>query len=148
MSTDTLFHRYQVMAASDDLRVRALAERQLARLQRGARPGNPDRVSDLSRWAHVPLLDLWATAGNVHYEVAGGRYESGHQPAHGSRSGRCVSIDPTKAMWFCRSCRIGGGVVAAVVSLRGVSATAAARWLEARYGPPPGRRRRIWEVVL
>lgn len=52
-----------------------------------------------SRWVHVPLADLFAATGNPLYPRNGDHLETGHEPVHGSKSGRCVFIDPGKGRW-------------------------------------------------
>lgn len=120
---------------------RAVAQRQLAQLERAT---NRPAASKLppSRWAHVPLGELFEQVGNRLHRRADGRFECGHEPVHSSKSGRCVLIDPTAGRWYCRSCRRGGDAATLVMQLRGWTYRQAAAWLAARYGPPaePGSR--------
>ena len=96
-------------------------------------------------WAHVPLAELFS-AYNTVQRAAGGRLECGHEPVHTSSSGCCVTIDPVRGLWYCRSCHAGGGAVQALMSLEGLEGRAgyreAARLLSARYGAPQHRSRR------
>ena len=119
-----------------------VSRRQAARLARKAAPVDQPR-GRTSPWAHVKLADLFRETGNVVHAVPGGEgLECGHQPFHGSRSGRCVRIDPKRGLWFCRSCRAGGDAVAFWMARTGLSRTIAARQLAERFGPPAARRRR------
>src|SRR5438067_304495 len=72
-----------------------------------------------SRWTNIPLIELFAEQGNRIRERSDGRLESGHEPFHSSRSGRCVLIDKTAGIWFCRSCRHGGDAATLIKRLRG-----------------------------
>lgn len=134
-------------AGGDPVR-REVARRQLARLAtEGA--GRPTGRAP-SRWAHVPLADLFGQAGNTAGRRGDGTAECGHEPFHGSRSGRCVTIDEARGLWYCRSCRRGGDAARLVTDLHGCSYRRAAEWLEARYGAPAGttvRRRPVPEWV-
>src|SRR5439155_799434 len=89
-----------------------------------------------SRWAHVPLTTLFEEQGNRLFPRPGGLYESGHEPMHGSKSGRCVFIEPAAGRWWCRSCRQGGDAASFVMTLNGWNYARAARWLTERYGSP------------
>jgi hypothetical protein len=103
-----------------------------------------------SRWAHVPLAELFREAGNPIHVRANGVIETGHEPIHGSQSGRCVEIDSLKGLWWCRGCRQGGDAITLVKQLRGCSAQEAARELTARFGPPAGARspKRVITVIV
>src|SRR5262245_3032837 len=83
------------------------------------------------------LSQLFADAGNTLRPTATG-FRSGHEPVHSSSSGECVSIDPAKAVWYCHSCQQGGDVVAAVMSLQGLSRVEAEALVQAQSGPSPG----------
>lgn len=123
-------------------RVDPVARRQLAKLNK--KPGRSFSRRDGGRpWGHVPILDLFEQAGNRVHVRPGGRAECGHEPIHGSTSGRCVTIDPDRGIWYCRSCRTGGDVVRLAMQTQGVSGAAAVKWLVARYGPPAHRRGRL-----
>jgi hypothetical protein len=89
-----------------------------------------------SRWAHVPLAQLFAAAGNCLYERGNGTIECAHEPLHSSKGGRCVSINPTTGLWWCRGCRRGGDAATFLIDLTGCSTTAAAAQLTQAYGPP------------
>jgi hypothetical protein len=130
---------YRARAASTpDPLDRTVARRQLARLERAARLGRDAAASVLppSRWRHVPLGELFEQAGNRLRQRSNGLLEYGHEPVHGSKSGRCVLVDPTTGRWYCRSCRRGGDAIDALRSLRGWTYRQAAAWLAERYGPP------------
>jgi len=83
------------------------------------------------------LSQLFADTGNTLRATATG-FRSGHEPVHTSSSGDCVSIDPAKGVWFCFSCQQGGDVVAAVMSLQGLSRVEAEALVQAQSGPAPG----------
>jgi CHC2 zinc finger len=123
--------RYQQLAQSSDRRLRLVAERQLARLQRRD-PRSPSALR--SSWVHVPLVDLFAQAGNALSPKSNGHVETGHEPMHGSRSGRCVLIDPKRGIWWCRSCRRGGDAASFLMALRGWDYRRAAEHLRWQYG--------------
>jgi hypothetical protein len=126
-----------VALAGADPVAREVAARQLARLRSSGRRGSPR--STPSRWRHVPLAELFAEQANRVHHRSDGMLESGHEPVHASRSGRCVLIDPGLGRWWCRSCRKSGDAARLVMELRGCSYAPAAAWLAGRYGPPPGR---------
>jgi hypothetical protein len=119
------------------------------RSQRSSAKGRqPSRQS--SRWADVPLAELFRQAGNPIHVRANGVIETGHEPVHASQSGRCVEIDAVRGLWWCRGCRQGGDAVTLVKQMRGSSAQEAARELTARFGPPAGARspKRVITVVV
>ncbi|MBI3977163.1 MAG: hypothetical protein HY331_03150 [Chloroflexi bacterium] len=142
MQTD-LIARYRAAAHDDDPAVRAVARRQLVRLIHVPTPAATDErpAYPPSRWVHVPLADLFAAQGNRLY-MRGDRIETGHEPLHSSKSGRCVWIDPTAGRWWCRSCRRRGDAITYIQELHGSTYTGAAQWLTERYGPPAGESRR------
>ena len=80
-----------------------------------------------------PLVTLFQEAGNT-LHANGSGFKTGHEPVHGSKSGQCVKIDPEKAVWYCFSCQRGGDIVAAVMSLQGISRSAAIAVLKERFG--------------
>jgi hypothetical protein len=114
---------------------REVARRQAARLvrvrSRASRPTNRP-----SRWAHVPLAELFAQAGNRLYTRGSGLVECGHEPIHTSRGGRCVEIDSTTGLLWCRSCREGGDAVSFVLAVQGCTREEAEAVLFLQYGPP------------
>ena len=138
--------RYRTERASPNPTTQEVARRQLVRLMRGHRPAN-DAAPQPSPWAHVPLTDLFAEQGNRVHHRNDGRLESGHEPVHASKSGRCVLIDPTAGRWWCRSCHTSGDAAGLVMSLHGWPYGQAAAWLALRYDrparPSPRRRRRV-----
>jgi hypothetical protein len=83
---------------------------------------------------------LFTEAGNPLSYRADGLIDTGHEPFHSSRSGRCVFIDPVTGFWWCRACRKGGDAVTLVRLLRGCGYADAAAQLATRFGPPPGMR--------
>ena len=116
--------------------------RQQARLERKA----ADRGLPRGRrrpWAHVTLAELFREAGNVVHETSHDReLETGHQPFHGSKSGRSVRIDTASGLWYCRGCRRGGDALTYWMARYGLSRTNAAEQLAARYGAPRATRPR------
>ena len=145
-----LADRYRRMLAEADPLIRELARRQLGRL--GARRLRASVPVAPSRWAHVPLADLFAEQGNRLHRRGDGRAETGHEPIHASRSGRCVLIDPLLGRWWCRSCRRSGDAARLVMDLRGCSYRQAAARLAAEHGPPRDSRpdwgRRAFVAVI
>jgi hypothetical protein len=124
-----------VRAAMDATDIAAEVERrQRARLKRAPGPGPKP-----SPWTHVPLADLFAQAGNRVHRRGDGLAESGHEPFHGSKSGRCVLIDPATGRWWCRSCRTSGDAARLLMDLRGCSYSQAETWMARHYGPPADR---------
>jgi hypothetical protein len=108
--------------------------RQTARLERLAtKNGKPGRRS---RWAHVPIASLFEGAGNVLFEQRDGTIETGHEPCHRSGSGRCVVVDPTRGVFWCRSCRAGGDAVTLLQQIRGWTRHQAVQHLTQAYGAP------------
>jgi DNA polymerase I-like protein with 3'-5' exonuclease and polymerase domains len=67
-----------------------------------------------------PLSQVFVDAGNTLHATPAG-FRTGHEPVHQSSSGTCVVINTGKGRWSCYSCQQGGDVVAAIMSLRGVS---------------------------
>lgn len=86
-------------------------------------------------------MELFEGQGNPLHWRSDGTFDCGHPPFHPSKSGRCVHVDPRAGLWYCSSCRTGGGPVAYVMALLDCSYRDAAAWLAERYGPPPGQRR-------
>jgi hypothetical protein len=124
-----------------------VAKRQLAALERvlrhqaisdnpHARDNTSPNTPSKSKWTHVSLTEVFRLAGNRLYPRANGTFDCGHEPCHGSKSGRCVTINVANGRWFCRSCRRGGDAVAAVQSLFGLDYRGAVKWLTERFGPP------------
>jgi hypothetical protein len=83
------------------------------------------------------LSQLFAQAGNPLRATPTG-FRTSHEPVHSSSSGECVSIDPAKGRWYCHSCQQGGDVVAAVMSLQGLSRADAEALVQAQSGQAPG----------
>ena len=115
--------------------------RQAARLERKAAAGLAPRGRP-SPWAHVKLPDLFRDGGNAVFGTESDAAESGHQPFHGSRSGRCVLISTKLGLWYCRSCQQGGDALTLWMAKSGLGRRQAAAELSARFGPPARRRRR------
>lgn len=130
--------RYQALVQSGNPAERQLARRQLSRLQRPT-PAPATRAG-ASQWAHVPLDVLLQEAGNVVRRRRNGRLESGHEPVHRSTSDRCVVVDPSLGLWWCRSCRRGGDAANLLMKLHGWPYRRAATVLAERFGQPGGRR--------
>ncbi|HLZ71456.1 MAG TPA: hypothetical protein VKV26_16260 [Dehalococcoidia bacterium] len=126
-------------AAGSDPLARRVAREQLARLQQPGR-AHPDNAPPPSRWAHVPLAELFEATGNTVRPHGRGRLDCGHEPLHGSKSGRCVIIDPSAGRWWCLSCRRSGDAASFLMALHGWPYRRAAPWLSARYGPPADAR--------
>ena len=116
--------------------------RQQARLKRKAATGGlPHRRP--SRWAHVRLDELFREAGNVLHKTRRGEgLESGHQPFHGSKSGRCLRIDTSLGLWYCRGCRRGGDALTFWMAKTGQKRRRAAAELAGGFGPPARRPKR------
>ena len=142
MSSNDLRARYEQLTHHDDPLVREMATRQLAQLG--------DDLDDIvvtaaakpaaSRWAYIPLSDLFTAAGNRVFPRGKGQFETGHAPVYSSNSGRCALLTPNVGWWYCRQCRKGGNAVKAVMSLQGITYTQAVNWLTQRYGLPPNSR--------
>jgi DNA primase len=60
--------------------------------------------------------------------------ETGHEPLHHSKSGRCVVINATEGTWYCRSCRKGGDAASFLMQHRGATYKVAVAYLRDRYG--------------
>jgi hypothetical protein len=132
---------------SPDLIATEVARRQRARQAKRTtrRLGTP---TTRSRWAHVPLAALFNEAGNPLHERGNGIVECGHEPVHGSKGGRYVSITPVTGLWWCRSCRQGGDAVSLVMALQGCSRQEAEAVLFLRFGAPSGPRRRERVITI
>src|SRR5262249_36991185 len=83
------------------------------------------------------LSQLFTAAGNTLHATPTG-FRCGHEPVHTSSSGTCVSIDPSKSIWYCHSCQQGGDVVTAVMSLQGLSRVEAEALIQAQSSQAPG----------
>lgn len=129
---DSPAERYRSMAMSPDPVARRVARRQLRRFSPTL--SRPLGAGVAGRWAHIPLALLFEEAGNTVHERTSGRLDTAHEPLHTSKSGRCVVIDPTKGLWWCRSCRRGGDAASLVMQVRGWSYHRAAAWLVLRFG--------------
>ena len=115
--------------------------RQTARLARKVADGGLPRGRP-SPWAHVALAELFREAGNVVHETSHDReLETGHQPFHGSKSGRSVRIDTASGLWYCRACRRGGDALTFWMAKTGLNRRQAAAELTERFGPPARRTR-------
>ena len=141
-------NRYAAALSSDDSLTRVVAARQFQRLHLSSTRTTNRRA--VSAWVHVPLADLFAEQGNQVHRRADRSLECGHEPLHGSNSGRCVLLDLGRGRWWCRSCRQSGDAPIYVMAVRGCGHRAAAAWLAERYGLPAGQparrqpRRRRW----
>ena len=146
------WQRYTAALSSTDPLTRAVAARQLARL--GLSPARSGPRSARSPWAHVPLADLFVEQGNRIHRRSDGLTECGHEPIHGSNSGRCVLLDLDRGRWWCRSCRQLGDAPAYLAAVHGCRYRDAAELLAGRFGRAAGRpgsgrrRRRLLEAVL
>jgi hypothetical protein len=121
---------------SIDVEVQQRQRQLLAGAQQRARSALSEQVRP-SRWAHVPLKDLFA-AHNPVYARADGKAECGHEPFHTSKTGRCVLIDPARGWWWCRSCQQHGDAAAFIMAINGWTYVEATRCLAQKYGPPVG----------
>ena len=115
-----------------------VARRQQARLARSQDRG-ADRPRRPSRWSHVPLATLFEQAGNQLSERPNGSIETGHEPCHSSRSGRCVTIEPGLGLWWCRGCRQGGDALTLLQQLHGWTRSQATQYLTRQFGAPQRR---------
>jgi hypothetical protein len=79
------------------------------------------------------LARLFADAGNPLRATATG-FNTSHEPVHSSESRTCVSIDTEKNVWYCHSCQRGGGMLQAIMSLKGLSRAEAKRDLRKLMG--------------
>ena len=139
---DRLAEKYRAeLLAADPIR-REVARRLLDRLS--SADLRPRALSGTAavRWSHVPIGDLFAEQGNHVDRRSNGMLESGHEPLHSSRGGRCVAIYVDEGRWWCRSCRRSGDAAAYVADVLGCSYVEAAARLAERYGAPTGRR--VW----
>jgi hypothetical protein len=98
----------------------------------------PPSVPRPGRWAHVPLGELFAEQGNHLHARGDWLLECGHEPTHGSKSGRCVLLNPATGRWLCRSCGERGDAITFVMALGGISYQEAAARLTQRFGHGPG----------
>lgn len=103
---------------------------------------HPDDVPP-SRWAHVPLAELFAAYGNTLTDK-GATVRTGHAPACGDGSGTRVVIWPGQGRFHCGKCRVSGDALTFVKEAEGLDDTRARAWLVERYGPPP---RALPEIV-
>jgi hypothetical protein len=65
------------------------------------------------------LARLFVEAGNMLHATGSG-FNTGHEPVHRSEGRACVSIDTEKNVWYCHACQRGGGIVQAIMSLKGL----------------------------
>jgi hypothetical protein len=85
------------------------------------------------------LAQLFASAGNPLHPTAAG-FKTGHEPVHRSESRQCVAIDAQRETWYCHSCQQGGGILQALMSLRGMSHDEAEAGLKDLLGDDPEKR--------
>ena len=130
----TLIARYQTLVRSPDPATRRLAAAQLRRLRQPPVARLRSAEGRASRWGHVPVADLFAAQGNNLHPRKSGRIDAGHEPVHASKSGRCVSIDPVRGLWYCRSCRRGGDAATYLMQIHGWTYHQTADELRQRYG--------------
>ena len=90
----------------------------------------------VSKWKHVPLVKLFQALGNRVRPRRDGTFDSGHEPVHHSRSGRCVRIVPALGRYFCRSCGEKGDAATLLMRVYGIGRRQAERLLAERFGPP------------
>jgi hypothetical protein len=127
--------RYYAALADPEQVRREVARRQLGRLERRALSSSKGARRP-SRWQYVPLDTLFAEQGNALHVRSDGQVESGHEPLHHSKSGRCVLIDPREGRWWCRSCRRSGDAAQFLMDILGCRYARAAATLTRRFGPP------------
>jgi DNA primase len=94
-----------------------------------------------SKWSHVPIVEIFRAMGNKVRPRRDGTFDSGHEPVHGSKSGRCVWINPETGRYYCRHCHESGDAVTLLMRVKGLSYRDAVRLLADRFGPPAGLRR-------
>jgi hypothetical protein len=121
---------------TDDSVTAEVRRRQASRLAQRTNRAQPTASIKRSRWAHVPLVQLFQDSGNVIYKRASGAIETGHEPCHHSKGGRCVQIDAQKGVWWCRSCREGGDAVIFLRQTRGWFRHQAVQYLTQQYSAP------------
>jgi hypothetical protein len=133
----------QDSAAHEQTIADEVQRRQAARRTRQTVRQAPSTTSR-SRWWYVRLPALFEDAGNRLYPKPNGTVETGHQPCHGSRSGRCVVVDPAKGVFWCRSCRTGGDAVTLLQQFHGWTRPQAVQHLTQQYGAAkPGKRQLV-----
>lgn len=86
-------------------------------------------------WAHV--LDQVTGAQRPTRNPQ--QFKGGHDHAHVSRSGTCVSVDTALGKWYCSSCRVGGTAVTWVMAQNECSYLVACCLLLDRYGEADGQ---------
>ena len=138
MTDPRLLRRYaQRLAESSDLVMRAVAAEQLSLLrEKGCPVARTKNPAPRTPWRRVPLDALFQLFGNQIVRRGDGSTETSHRPVHASRSGRCVSLDLARGIWWCRSCRTGGAAPRFVMDSLSISYAEAAAWLSARWGSP------------
>lgn len=130
-----LADHWQSMVDSDDPARQALGRRMQQRWKEAQRPIAP-RVDDgrPAPWAHV--LDAVTGAriptGNPN------QFKGGHDYAHPSKSGTCVSVDLGRGVWYCSSCRTGGTAATWIMQQNDCSYLVAARILIEKFGEADG----------
>ena len=129
----SLLDRWAAQASSDNPREAEIARRMQQRWQESRRPVAP-RVTDgrCGPWAHV----LHVITGAHHPTWNASQFKGGHPHAHASKSGTCLSVDESKGVWYCSSCRLGGTAVQWVMARDECSYLQAYRHLLETYGDP------------
>ena len=137
--------RYQEAIRTGAPAARRVAAELLRQIAQAAAPASSaaSGTSDcLSVWGHVDGADLLNRLGASDVDCRADRLQSGHDWAHGSRTGGCLVFWPGEGRWWCASCRRGGDTVVLVRDAIGLDYATATDWLVEQYGPPPGGLRR------
>lgn len=125
---------WQAMIDSGDPHQAEIGRRMRSRAKQTRQRPMVPRATEQSApaWAHV----LLKVTGAQHATWNPSQFKGGHDYAHSSKSGTCVSVDLVKGFWYCSSCRRGGTAVTWVMQSEECDYLVAARLLLERYGEP------------
>ena len=127
---------WRQLARSDDP-VEASVGRHMLEQWRTARRADETRDQDEerppARWARC-LADLIDSDEQRWTDTE--HFKTGHSLAHSSRSGTCLSVNLTRGLWYCSSCRRGGDAIGWLVQHQGITRGQAWMALRRRYGDP------------
>jgi hypothetical protein len=134
-SVKNIVRRWKALAKSNDP-VEAATARAMLAAWRDIRPSqrpSADLEDDRppARYAHA-LVDL-INDDEKHW-TSESRFKTGHSCAHSSKSGTCLSVDVSRGLWYCSSCRHGGDAIMWLMAAQGLRRDQASMQLYRTYG--------------
>ena len=128
---DAVAEHWQFLTRDPDPLVRAAARELLADLKLLRRPKVASEERPPAAWRSV--IDQ-VIVQEPRSAVSTRSFKTGHGHQHASRSGTCVSVDMTRGVWYCASCRRGGTCLTWVMEIEQCSFGEAWQILVDRFG--------------